>query len=207
MVLNFFWASCLNPKLFSGVNVTSVVKDGDSNSLSALQKQFPGIVEILDFNHIIKNIPKHVNAARKEGAKGLQGRQSQIQAQVSRVLRMVHRSEAADPAKFTIQIRSRILKHCGYVCALHLTGDHKLCPVPGVGDAAPGGLLEQVDWTCPFAGGAGPAPESRKKKDQPLRCAKSVGFVVNYFEQLASKPSVLSGGKHMYYVKSLERGK
>ena len=39
------------------VKVMEVVKDGDSNCLTAIQKYYPDILEILDTNHYIKNIP------------------------------------------------------------------------------------------------------------------------------------------------------
>lgn len=48
----------LMSQTFIGLNVTAIVKDGDSNLLSAVNEYFPGVLAIQDVNHFIKNIPK-----------------------------------------------------------------------------------------------------------------------------------------------------
>lgn len=79
----------------AGIDVAQCIKDGDSNSMDRIRKHFPECLDISDFNHVIKNVPKNVGAAYQRGCKGLRGRKVQIQAQIRRILSFIHRCEAA----------------------------------------------------------------------------------------------------------------
>lgn len=101
-----------------------MIKDGDSNSLSILQADFPSIRNVLDKNHYIKTIPQHVMAAVKANkAPALKGRHLQIQQQINRILGIVHRYEDHD-----LMWRKQLFAHLGQQMVAHICGNHTACP-------------------------------------------------------------------------------
>lgn len=79
----------------AGIKVEQCIKDGDSNSMDRIRKLFPSCLDITDYNHVVKNIPKNIGAAFQRGCTGLRGRKVQIQSHVRRILAFIHRCEAA----------------------------------------------------------------------------------------------------------------
>lgn len=97
----------------AGIDLTDVVKDGDSNSTDAMKKHFPDLKVMADKNHVVKNLPEHVKTAAKNGCQQLRGRSVQVQNHIRRILEHVHRLEAlrkAGDARFDLQHRKRIFE-------------------------------------------------------------------------------------------------
>ena len=126
-----FGVECIAQRLQKQrITVASVIKDGDSNALAILTKYYPGIMNILDKNHYIKNIPKHIQSATRSKAPELRGRSEQIQQQINRILGVIHRF----PER-SLEWRKALFLHLGMHMVCHLCGDHSSCPSAVLSDA------------------------------------------------------------------------
>ena len=200
-----FGVQCISKRLKArGLNIAAVVKDGDSNGLAILKKDFPLIRNVLDKNHYIKKIPEHVSAAVKRGkAPQLRGRQVQIQQQISRILGVVHRYEDRH-----IGWRKLLFGALGHQMVAHLCGDHTKCPTT----SAPACLADfpaythfrgewvGLNWRChvkkdkkDHSCDLAPAGEekTRKEKHKIIDCEATRNWLLAYVAKQADRDEIM----------------
>lgn len=199
-----FGMECISKRLkAAGINVTSVVKDGDSNALTMLQVEFPNIRNILDKNHYLKNIPKNIDAAcqgRGARAPELRGHQVQIQQQIKRILGIVHQFEEQD-----LDWRKGLFTHLGLQMVNHLCGEHKSCPVATPNSSSTGFTTYQqaciiLNWHCHVevddhgqSNNLVPAGEKKQRgwKYRMIRCNKTRDWLMSFIYDQAARDEIM----------------
>lgn len=186
----------------------TVIKDGDSNSLSILQADFPSIRNVLDKNHYIKNIPFHMKAAVKtRKAPALRGRHTQIQQQINRILGVVHRYQDRD-----VSWRKLLFANLGQQMVAHLCGDHRRCP-SSTGPPPPSAATEfmgytsfrdewiGLNWRChietdEFSQNLVPSgqPKSQKAKHKIIQCGLTRNWLHSYIAEQADREEIMWHG-------------